>query len=220
MNAERVQRLRILGAAGVYLVTDDRVSAGARRAVVEQALLAGVWVVQLRDKRAMGGAMLREASDLVGLCGQHGGLLIVNDRVDVAVAAGADGVHVGQDDLPLDAVKRLVPAEMLVGVSASTLDEAIAIDRGGADYLGFGAMFPTATKDDAEYAGPALLAEVLAAVRCPVVAIGGITAANLAEITAVGGRLVAVVSAIFGAADPRRASADLLAAVRASAPSR
>ncbi|HLI28505.1 MAG TPA: thiamine phosphate synthase [Chloroflexota bacterium] len=218
MNEERQRRLTVLRDAGLYLVTDDRQAPAERRRVVEAALRAGVRVVQLRDKRSLGGALLREAEELLALCRAHDALLIVNDRVDVAAAVGAHGVHVGQEDLPLAAVRRLVPPEMLVGVSASTVAEAVAADRAGADYIGFGALFPTDTKRDAEYAGPARLREVLAAVRCPVVAIGGITAANLPEVLAAGARLVAVVSAVSAAADPYAAARALLAAVRAGAP--
>jgi thiamine-phosphate diphosphorylase len=140
----------------------------------------------------------------------------VNDRPDVAVARGADGVHVGQDDLPADRVRAMVGPDWLLGVSASTIDEAVEIDRSGADYLGFGAMFATPTKSDAEYAGPAMLAEVKRRVRLPVVAIGGITALNLPEVLAAGADLVAVVSAVFGAADPARAATDFLAVVAAA----
>lgn len=213
-DAERERRLAVLRDAGLYLVTDDRQTPAERRHVVEAALRAGVRVVQLRDKHSLGGALLREAEDLLALCQAHGALLIVNDRVDVALAAGAHGVHVGQDDLPYAAVRRLVPPAMLVGVSASTVAEAAAADRAGADYVGFGAMFPTATKSDAEYAGPARLREVLATVRCPVVAIGGITLENLPQVLAAGARLVAVVSAVSMASDPYEAARALLQAMR------
>jgi thiamine-phosphate pyrophosphorylase len=101
-------------------------------------------------------------------------------------------------------------------VSASTVEEAIDVDRSGADYLGYGAMFPTPTKSDAEYAGPAMLADVKRRVRLPVVAIGGITVLNLPEVLVAGPDLVAVVSAVFGAADPPRAAAEILAAVAAA----
>ncbi|MBX5489829.1 MAG: thiamine phosphate synthase [Chloroflexi bacterium] len=217
MHEQRHHRLAILREAGLYLVTDERQPPRERRRVVEAALQAGVRVVQLRDKHALGGPLLREAQELVALCEAYDALLIVNDRVDVAVAAGAHGVHVGQDDLPYGVVRQLVPPEMLVGVSASTVPEAVEIDRAGADYIGFGAMFPTATKPDAEYAGPAMLAAVLAAVRCPVVAIGGITHENLPEVLAAGARVVAVVSAVSTAPDPAEAARSLLDAVRGTA---
>src|SRR5688500_18205379 len=118
MSELRQRRLAALRAAGVYLVTDDSIEPARRQLVVTEALAAGARVVQLRDKRALGGALLREAATLAALCHQYGALLIVNDRADVAVAAGADGVHVGQEDLPLAAAHQVVGPDLLVGVSA------------------------------------------------------------------------------------------------------
>jgi thiamine-phosphate diphosphorylase len=217
MTERRQYRLARLRRAGLYLVTDDRLERGRRRAIVEEALAAGARVVQLRDKQAMSRAFFDEAVDLTRLCHEHDALLIVNDRVDVAVAAGADGAHVGQDDLPAGAARQVLGPDLLLGVSASTVDEALEIDRSDADYLGFGAMYATPTKSDAEYAGPALLAEIKRRVRLPVVAIGGITAQNLGAVLAARPDLVAVVSAVFGAADPRAATAELLAALQRGA---
>ncbi len=213
MSETRAERLAILRSAGVYLVTDDRVPRDRRRAIVEEALEAGVRVVQLRDKRAGGRALYEEAVDLVALCHGYGGLLIVNDRVDVAVASGSDGAHVGQDDLPARAARELLGPDMLLGVSASTVDEAIEVERSGADYLGFGAMFATPTKVDAEYAGPELLAEVKRRVALPVVAIGGITPGNIGVVRAAGADLVAVVGAVFGSPCPGDATRALLRAM-------
>jgi thiamine-phosphate pyrophosphorylase len=216
MSAEHTRRLNVLRGAGLYLVTDDRMDRATRRRILEASLSVGVRVVQLRDKQAPARALYEEAVDLTTLCHQRGALLIVNDRADVAVASGADGVHVGQDDLPADRVRAIVGPDLLLGVSASAVDEAVVVDRSGADYLGFGAMYATPTKSDAEYAGPAMLAEVKRQVRLPVVAIGGITALNLPEVLAAGADLVAVVSAVFGAADPARAATDFLAVVGAA----
>src|SRR5262249_50751301 len=151
VNEARQRRIAILRSAGLYLVTDERVPPARRREVVAQALAAGVRVVQLRHKEALGAALLAEARELTAVCHAYDGLLIVNDRADVALAAGADGVHVGQEDLPLAAARQVVGSDLLVGVSASYPEEAEAADRDGADYLGFGAMYPTPTKRDAEY---------------------------------------------------------------------
>jgi thiamine-phosphate pyrophosphorylase len=212
MSEARRRRLAVLRSAGLYLVTDERVDPPTRRTVVAQALAAGTRVVQLRDKAALGGALLREAADLVRLCRAYGALLIVNDRADVALAASADGVHVGQEDLPLAAARQVIGPDLLVGVSASLVEEAVEADRSGADYLGFGAMFATPTKPDAEYAGLPLLAEVKRRVGLPVVAIGGITSENVAAVLAAGADAVAVVGAVCAAADPGRAARQLLAA--------
>ena len=215
MSEARAARLAILRAGGLYLVTDERQDPGTRRHVVAEALAAGVRVVQLRDKAAMGRALFQEAQVLGELCHAHGALLIVNDRADVAVAAGADGVHVGQDDLPLPAARRVVGEHLLVGVSASFVDEVVAAERDGADYVGFGAMFPTPTKRDAEYAGPALLGEARQRVRLPLVAIGGITAQNVAEVLAARPDWIAVVSAVCAAPRPGEAARELLELMRA-----
>jgi thiamine-phosphate diphosphorylase len=214
MSEARQARLAILRTAGLYLVSDERQDAATRERVIGEALAAGVRVVQLRDKPAMGGALLREAQALTALCHQHGALLIVNDRADVAVAAGADGVHVGQDDLPLAAARHVVGDDLLVGVSASFVDEVVAAERAGADYVGFGAMFPTPTKENAEYAGPALLAEARRRTRLPLVAIGGITVENAGQVMAAGPDLLAVVSAVSAAPRPGVAARELLALVR------
>jgi thiamine-phosphate pyrophosphorylase len=138
--------------------------------------------------------------------------------VDVAVAADADGAHVGQEDLPAGAARRVLGPDRLLGVSASVIEEAVTVERDGADYLGFGAMYATPTKQDAEYAGPAMLAEVRRRVRLPIVAIGGITEANLSPVRDSGADLIAVVSAIAGAPDPAAAARRLLAGLGAGCP--
>ncbi len=215
MSEARAARLARLRAAGLYLVTDEAQDPATRQRVVGEALEAGVRVVQLRHKRAMGRVFYDEARALAALCHAQDALLIVNDRADIAVAAGADGVHVGQDDLPLAAARLVVGEDLLVGVSASFVDEVVAAERDGADYVGFGAMFPTPTKADAEYAGPALLAEARQRARLPLVAIGGISARNAAEVLAAGADLLAVVSAVCAAPRPGAAARELLELIRA-----
>jgi thiamine-phosphate pyrophosphorylase len=140
----------------------------------------------------------------------------VNDYADLAVALDAEGVHVGQDDLPPAAARAVVGPDRLVGLSVSAVEEAIEAASGEADYIGFGALFGTATKPDAEPAGPELLAEARRRVRLPIVGIGGVTAANLPEAIRAGADSVAVVSAVFGANDPAQATRELLAAIAAA----
>jgi thiamine-phosphate diphosphorylase len=200
---------------GVYLVTDDEIDISRMLDALRGSLRAGIRVVQLRCKHGS----TREAFE-VGLrvadsCHDHGALLLVNDRADIAVALDSQGIHVGQDDLPVAAAREVVGLERLVGVSASYLDEVVAAARASeVDYIGFGAMFPTATKRDAEYAGPALLAQARAVIEKPIVAIGGINASNAAEVIRAGADAVAVVSAVFRAAEPADAVRRLLATVR------
>jgi thiamine-phosphate diphosphorylase len=143
-----------------------------------------------------------------------GALLWVNDRLDVALAAGVDGVHLGQDDLPVEAARRIVPAGFLVGISAETPELALAAERGGADYVGTGPVYETGSKADAGSAvGCARIARVAAAVHVPAVGIGGIAAANAGEVVRAGAAGVAVISAVMRAADPEAATRHLLRSI-------
>ena len=168
---------------------------------VEAALKGGATCVQLREKELDRAAFLEEARTLAALCRRYGVPLIINDNVEVALAAGADGVHVGQDDLTVEQVRRLAGDRLIVGVSAHTVEQALAAQAGGADYLGVGAVFATATKSDAHVLPRETLAEICRAVDIPVVAIGGISADNLLQLAGTGVDGVALVSAIFSAPD-------------------
>ena len=168
---------------------------------VEAALKGGATCVQLREKELDGAAFLEEAKVLAALCRRYGVPLIINDNVEVALASGADGVHVGQDDLTMEQVRRLAGDRLIVGVSAHTVEQALAAQAGGADYLGVGAVFATATKSDAHVLPRETLAEICRAVDIPVVAIGGIGADNLLQLAGTGVDGVALVSAIFSAPD-------------------
>ena len=168
---------------------------------VEAALKGGATCVQLREKELDGTALLEEAKVLAALCRRYGVPLIINDNVEVALASGADGVHVGQDDLKVEQVRRLAGDRLIVGVSAHTVEQALAAQAGGADYLGVGAVFATATKSDAHVLPRETLAEICRAVDIPVVAIGGIGEDNLLQLAGTGVDGAALVSAIFSAPD-------------------
>ena len=168
---------------------------------VEAVLKGGATCVQLREKELDGAAFLEEARTLAALCRRYGVPLIINDNVEVALAAGADGVHVGQDDLTVEQVRRLAGDRLIVGVSAHSVEQALAAQAGGADYLGVGAVFATATKSDAHVLPRETLAEICRAVDIPVVAIGGIGEDNLLQLAGTGVDGVALVSAIFSAPD-------------------
>ena len=168
---------------------------------VEAALKGGATCVQLREKELDGAAFLEEARTLAALCRRYGVPLIINDNVEVALAAGADGVHVGQDDLTVEQVRRLAGDRLIVGVSAHSVEQALAAQAGGADYLGVGAVFATATKSDAHVLPRETLAEICRAVDIPVVAIGGIGEDNLLQLAGTGVGGAALVSAIFSAPD-------------------
>lgn len=168
---------------------------------VEAALQGGVTCVQLREKQLDKAAFLDEARQICALCHRYGVPFIVNDDLDVALASGADGVHVGQDDLPVAEVRRRAGRRLIVGVSAHTPEEARLAEAAGADYLGAGAVFGSATKTDASLLTPAGLQAVCAAVHIPVVAIGGVNARNILQLQGSGAAGAAVVSGIFGAPD-------------------
>ncbi len=196
---------------GLYLVTDERLSRGRATAeIVRAAIRGGIDAVQLRGKDLPAREQLAIGRELRAITRDAGVLFIVNDRVDLALALAADGVHVGQDDLPAEIVRRLVGPEMIIGVSAATIPEALAARAAGADYLGVGAIYGTATKLDAGAAtGPALLGTIAGAVDLPLVAIGGINATNVAAVIAAGAAGAAVVSAIIAADDPEAAAREL-----------
>jgi thiamine-phosphate pyrophosphorylase len=207
----REERARRLRRAVVYLITDDRLPEADLLARLRLSLVAGARVVQFRAKGLQRRDFLEHAKRVQALCHEHSALFIVNDAADVAALLAADGLHLGQDDLPVDAARELIGSDMLVGVSISALEEALlATSDGSVDYLGVGAMFPTDTKPEAEYGGPDLLRAVRAAVELPLVAIGGITPERTAEVWSAGADLLAVVGAVFSADDPAAATRALL----------
>ena len=186
----------------LYAVT-DRAWVG-KQSLAEQvaaALRGGVTCVQLREKELDEERFLREAEEIFALCKRYRVPFFINDNVPLALRCHADGVHVGQDDMDVTAVRRLVGQEMMIGVSVHTVEEACAAAAGGADYLGVGAMFATSTKTDASLVTKETLRAICDAVSIPVVAIGGISKSNLLELAGTGVDGVALVSAIFSAAD-------------------
>ena len=196
----------------LYAVT-DRAWVGRQTLCqqVEAALQGGVTCVQLREKHLDRDAFLAEARQLCALCRRYGVPFIVNDDLDIALACGADGVHVGQDDMPAAEVRRRAGRRLIVGVSAHTPEEARLAEAAGADYLGAGAVFGSATKTDASLLTPAGLQAVCAAVHIPVVAIGGVNARNILQLQGSGAAGAAVVSGIFGAPDITAACRELRA---------
>ena len=186
----------------IYLLTDDTCLQGRPLlACVEEALGAGVTLLQYRSKYKDGGAMYQEALALKELCDRYHVPLIINDRVDVALAVGAAGVHVGQDDLPCRVVRNLVGDDFLIGVSAHNPEEAREAAAAGADYLGCGAVFGTATKAGVGTLGLERLRGIRQAVRLPIVGIGGVKATNYGQVLATGANGAAIISGILAATD-------------------
>lgn len=186
----------------LYAVT-DRAWVGRQSLYeqVEAALRGGVTCVQLREKDLDAEAFLEEAKQIRALCHSYQVPFIINDNVDIALAVGADGVHVGQDDMSVADVRRRVGDAMMIGVSAHSVEEALRAQEGGADYLGVGAMFTTATKTNVSETSGETLREICQTVQIPVVAIGGISEQNMMQLAGLGMDGVALVSAIFAADD-------------------
>jgi thiamine-phosphate pyrophosphorylase len=198
----------------VYYVADPEQTERAIVPVVKDALAGGTTAVQLRAKQMPSREMYELGRELRLLCQEAGVLFFINDRVDVAVACEADGVHVGVHDLPLDATRRLIGSGMILGYSPLNLTEVSKAREWGADYVGLGPVYATGSKADAqEPLGPTGLAEQVAAARLPSVGIGGISLANAGEVIRAGVDGVAVISAIQGTAHPRQAAESLALAV-------
>lgn len=194
----------------LYAVT-DRSWTGKQTLMeqVEDALKGGVTCLQIREKELDEAAFLEEAMVMKELCARYKVPFIVNDNVDIAVKCQADGIHVGQKDMEAGSVRALVGDDMIIGVSARSVEQAVAAQRAGADYLGVGAMFNTTTKPDASEVSWQTLKDICAAVSIPVVAIGGINKDNISELAGTGVDGVALVSAIFASEDIERECREL-----------
>ncbi len=214
---DRETRRGALARALRVLVLTDRALASPRAVpeVVEEVLQAGVRAIQLRDKQASSRDLYQQARALLEITRRHDALLFVNDRLDVAVAAGADGAHLGPDDLSIASARRWVPASLMLGYSTDDPIEARRAVADGADYIGCGAVFGTTSKDvGGEQIGLDRLRAVVEAVPVPVVAIGGIDTSNAASVPATGAAGVAVLSAVMAAEQPAREATQLVEAMR------
>lgn len=191
---------------GVYLITDTHIQQRfSHRSLAEQAQEAGVQLIQYRNKQATGREALADIEAMASKLRDSQASFIVNDRTDYALAGGADGVHLGQDDLPIAAARSLLGTKKIIGGTSSTVEEALRVERQGADYVAVGHIFETETKKK-EYPprGLETLQKVCDAVAIPVVAIGGITLGNAPSVIGAGADMIAVSSAICTAVDPGR----------------
>ena len=182
---------------------------------VEEALKGGVTFLQLREKDLNTENFLQEAEEMKKLCAAYRVPFVINDNVEIARTVGADGVHVGQDDMPAWKVREILGEDKIIGVSAQTVEQAIKAEKDGADYLGVGAVFPTSSKADAVEVEHATLRDICAAVQIPVVAIGGISAENVSQLAGTGIDGIAVISAIFAQDFPKLAAEELKKKVEA-----
>ncbi len=205
------------------VITDPQLCRGRpHRQVVEAAIAGGADAIQLRDKAAAGGSLYRVALELREITRRANVSFIVNDRLDIALAVDADGVHVGQQDLPASAARRVLGPGKILGVTAETVEEALLAEKDGADYLGVGPVFEArGTKSDAgPPQGPAIIATMRPHTRLPIVAIGGIKAANARLVREAGADCAAVISAIVGADDIAQAARELKSILCAGDPGR
>ena len=194
----------------LYLVTDKSDDVEKFLKTIEEAIKGGVTVVQIREKTAETLDFYNLALKVKEITTKYDVPLIINDRVDVTLAVDADGVHVGQSDMPCDVTRKLIGTDKILGVSAATIDEARKAQDDGADYIGTGAVFPTATKDDAPKVTKQKLKEIVESIEIPVVAIGGISKDNAHELLDTGIAGLSVVSAIMSSDNPKKSSEELL----------
>ena len=193
----------------LYLVTDRQLmNCDSLTEAVEQAILGGCKMIQLREKELSSLEFYNQAVAVKQVTDKYHIPLIINDRIDIAMAVQATGVHIGQHDLPAAAVRKVIGENMLLGVSASSIAEAIQAQQDGADYLGVGAMFPTGTKTDADSVSMEELQKIRAAVSLPIVVIGGINKGNAGRFKPMGIDGLAVVSAIIAQSDIKAAAAE------------
>ena len=176
---------------------------------VEAAWRGGAGIIQLREKNRSEQEFIDEALKLKEICHSHNVPLIINDNLDVALKSGADGVHVGAEDMPVSEIRRIAGDDFIIGATAKTVEQAVKAEKDGADYLGSGAVFPSPTKKNALRITPELLKKICTAVKIPVVAIGGITLENMDEVKDCNISGIAVVSAVFGADDIEKATKQL-----------
>lgn len=194
---------------GLYVITDEYICPGkSHEEIAEEALKGGAGIIQLRDKNISDRLFYEKGLIIKDLCRQYNALFIVNDRVHIALALDADGVNVGQKDLLCSAVKKILGKDKIVGISASTFEEALQAEKDGADYIGFGPVFPTETKTDCEcISNTDILDKVKKTVKIPVAAIGGINAGNIKSVNA---DMICVVSAVVCEKDMKKATENLI----------
>jgi thiamine-phosphate pyrophosphorylase len=202
----------------LYVITDVKIARGLSHAeIARRAVSGGADVIQLRDKSLPCRDLLREACEIREITRVAGALFIVNDRIDIALAAGADGVHLGQDDLPVRYARRLAPSGFIIGVSVGSVTEAAMAEASGVDYVALSPTFQTTSKEDAGHGhGLAVLHDICCAVSIPVIAIGGIGPGNVTGIITAGADGVAVISAVVGEEDITGAARQMKSLIRSA----
>ena len=193
--------------AGLYVIIDTQALRGRSELdVARQAIQGGARMIQLRDKVRPKSMLVSLARELKRVCVESNVLFIVNDYLDLAIDSDADGLHIGQEDLPTEAARKMLPGDKILGCSSATLEEALKAEKEGADYIAVGSIYPTPSKSETRLAGLKTLRQVKSKVSVPVVAIGGINKDNIAKVIGAGADAVAVISAVLGADDVKEAS--------------
>jgi len=207
-NIEKILLSRLLRTdktgklTGLYVIIDPvALNNRNHKEVASQAIRGGARVIQLRDKFHTRKQAIAMAKEIKGICAENDVIFIVNDSLDIAMAADADGLHVGQEDLPVSIARRFLPVDKIIGCSAATVEEAVTAQSEGADYIGVGAIYPTASKEAIDVVGTERLRQIRQAVSLPIVAIGGIKQSNTAEVRASGADSVAIISSILDSED-------------------
>lgn len=215
MSAQHEERMARFRRAGLYFVTSESMSAGRSTLdVVREALAGGVRLIQLREKGRSVRELVSMARKVRELTCAADALLVINDRLDVALAVGADGVHLGQDDLPIAEARRLAP-DLVLGASSHNLEEALAAERDGASYVNIGPIFPTQTKNwEGAFLGLDGLRAIAPRLTIPFTVMGGIKAEHIPALVAAGARTIALVTAVTAAPAPAAAARELLALIR------
>ena len=206
MRQDKIKRL-----TGLYVIIDTL--ALKRRnptEVASQAIRGGARIIQLRDKTLSKKELLPVAEQLKTLCDKHDTLFIVNDYLDLALAVDADGLHLGQGDLPVKTARKLLSIDQIVGCSARTVEKAVAAQSDGADYIATGSIYPTSSKENPEIIGIERLCQIRQAITIPLVAIGGITKENASEVIDAGANTMAVISAVLDTTDPEKAAREMV----------
>jgi len=204
------KKISLLKEIDFYLVTDSELSKKGTLSDVKAAVEAGCKIVQYREKTKSTKEMVCEASEIKKICGNKA-IFLVNDRIDVALAVDADGVHIGQDDMPIKIARKLLGQDKLIGLSASNSEEAIEAEKNGADYVGFGPIFDTSTKKDAgKGIGSAKMKEIKDTIKIPVVAIGGINKQNCESIIQNGADSLVAISAVVCSDDVKKETKEFI----------
>ncbi|KKG18167.1 thiamine-phosphate synthase [Methanosarcina sp. 2.H.T.1A.6] len=198
------QKISLLKEIDFYLVTDSGLSKKGTLSDVKEAVEAGCKIIQYREKNKSTKEMVNEASEIKRICGERA-IFLVNDRIDVALAVDADGVHIGQDDMQIETARKLLGADKIIGLTVHNVEEAIEAEKSSADYLGLGSIFDTSTKKDAgKGIGPARIREVKNAIKIPVAAIGGINKENCKIVVENGADSLVAISAVVCSDDVKR----------------